>query len=116
MSKQAINVFDLQMYRCMIKHYESLLGCMKKSVELDGKLDGYYTRDEVKYICESCFYALKDLVHGKLFEMFVPKKVLQDFWQRCDLAWKKILIGDWQSAISTFDSILDLVKQDVTQS
>ena len=108
MSKNALNIFNLSIYNQMLHDYSLSLNSLIKYNKIYEKMNGYYTKDEMKYIVEVYMNQMIDLINSNTFDLFVPKKVKKEILKFIPGIKSNFSQGYYNRVINTFEKIRDM--------
>ena len=75
MSKKNLDIFKVSIYQGLLRNYKYNLRNLDKYLSIYQKMEGYYSKEEIKYIFNTIISQLDDLIHSQLFKEFVPIKI-----------------------------------------
>ena len=108
MSKNTLNIFNISIYNQLLHDYSLSLNSLIKYNKIYEKMNGYYTKDEMKYIVEVYMNQMIDIINSKTFELFVPVKVKKEILKFIPGIKSNFGQGYYNRVISTFEKIKDM--------
>ena len=108
MSKNTLNIFNLSIYNQLTHDYALALNSLIKYNKIYEKMNGYYSKDEIKYIVEVYMNQMIDLINGKTFDLFVPQKVKKEILKFIPGIKSNFGQGYYNRVINTFEKIRDM--------
>ena len=113
MSKHAINIFNISIYKQIINQYNLNLNALEKYNTIYEKLDGYYTKQEMHYIVEVYMNQLIDILNSKAFALFVPEKVRKEINKYIAPIRSQFASNNYNQVIKNFNNIKRIFCVDV---
>ena len=113
MSKHAINIFNISIYKSLINQYNSNLNALIKYNTIYEKMDGYYTKDEMHYIVEVYMNQLFDIINSKSFSLFVPEKARREINKYISPIKAQFSQDNYRQVIKNFNNIKNIFFVDV---
>ena len=108
MSKNTLNIFNLSIYNQLTHDYSTSLNGLIKYNRIYEKMDGYYSKDEMKYIVEVYMNQMIDLINSKTFDLFVPPKVKKEIVKLFPGIKSNFIQGYYNQVIKIFEKIKDI--------
>ena len=115
MSKNSFNVFIISLYNQIVNNFDSLLHQMKKYNIIYNKMDGYYTRDEMRFIIESYSTQLTDIIHSRVLANFIDQRTMKLINQYLIPIQMLIDNRNYEQVISNYQKIYDIISVDTSK-
>ena len=113
MSKHAINIFNISIYKTLINQFSLNLNAMIKYNSIYEKMDGYYTKEEIHYIIEVYANQLFDIMNSNLFSLFVPQKARKEINKYITPIKSQLASKNYVQVIKNFTTIKNIIFVDV---
>lgn len=113
MSKHAINIFNISIYKSLINQYNMNLNAFIKYNSIYERMEGYYTKDEMYYIAEVYCNQLFDIINSNLFSLFVPQKVRKEINKYITPIKSQLASRNYYQMIKNFTTIKNMIFVDV---
>lgn len=113
MSKHAINIFNISIYKTLINQFSLNLNAMIKYNSIYERMDGYYTKEEIHYIIEVYVNQLFDIINSNLFGLFVPQKVRKEINKYITPIKSQLSSKNYRQIIKNFTTIKTMIFVDV---
>lgn len=113
MSKHAINIFNISIYKQILNQYSLNLNALEKYNTIYERMEGYYTNDEMQYIVEVYMNQLFDIISSKAFSLFVPEKVRKEINKYVSPIKSQLKQKNYRQVIKNFNNIKNMFFVDV---
>lgn len=113
MSKHAINIFNISIYKYLINQYNLNLNALIKYHGIYTRMDGYYSKEEMHYIAEVYTQQLLDIINSNLFSLFVPQKVRKEINKYITPIKSQLASKNYYQLIKNFTTIKNMIFVDV---
>lgn len=113
MSKHAINIFNISIYKTLINQFSLNLNALIKYNTIYEKMDGYYTKEEMHYIVEVYVNQLFDIINSNLFSLFVPQKVRKEINKYITPIKSQLSSNNYYQIIKNFTTIKNMIFVDI---
>lgn len=105
MSKHAINIFNISIYKQIINQYNLNLNALEKYNTIYERMEGYYTNQEMHYIVEVYMNQLFDILNSKAFSLFVPQKARKEINKYITPIKSQFASKNYNQVIKNFNNI-----------
>ena len=113
MSKHAINIFNISIYKQIINQYNLNLNALEKYNTIYERMEGYYTNQEMHYIVEVYMNQLFDILNSKAFSLFVPQKVRKEISKYIIPIKSQFASKNYNQVIKNFNNIKKIFCVDI---